>query len=81
MRPVAEENELHITDQRYNRIAPLAIQRSWHLLEDKTRFLHTARETGRANRKQARDKKSQLFLDIGNQPQEQGRRWEASREV
>lgn len=66
LRPIKLEEELRITDQRYAKIACLTIQRIRYLLETKDHFLHNAREEGKFRRKQARDKKSQLFLDIGN---------------
>ena len=65
-----------MTDQRYQKIAPLAIQRIKHLFEDKGHFLHEAKETGKQNRAQARAAKSQLFLEIGNHRQEQGHAWQ-----
>ena len=73
---VQVQEELKVTDQRYQKIAPLAIQRIRHLFEDKGHFLHEAKETGKKNREQARAAKSQLFLDIGNQRQERGHVWQ-----
>ena len=72
----ALEEELKVTDQRYQKIAPLAIQRTKHLFEDKGHFLHEAKETGKKNRAQAREAKSQMFLDIGNQHQDGGHVWQ-----
>ena len=76
IRPEGLEEELKVTDQRYQKIAPLAIQRIKHLFEDKGHFLHEAKETGKQNRAQARAATSQLFLDIGNHHQEQGHVWQ-----
>ena len=61
--------------QDYVRIAHLAVKRIRHLLEDKDHFLHRARQAGKENRKKARDTKTQLFLDIGNQQGEQAHQW------
>lgn len=74
-RPTDLEEELPITDKRYAKIAPSAIQRTWHLLEDPEHFMHQAQEAGKERRKQARDKKNQLFLDIGNASNETGHQW------
>ena len=77
LRPEALEEELKVTDQRYQKIAALAIQRIKLLFEDKSHFLHEAKETGKKNREQAREAKKQLFLDIGNQHQDGGHAWQA----
>ena len=47
------------------------------LMETKEHLLNQTREQGKANRQKARDKKAQLFLDIGNQVAEKGHSWEA----
>ena len=75
IKPTELEAELTMTDGRYVRIAHLAIKRIRHLLEDKDHFLHQARQAGKENRKKARETKTQLFLDIGNQQGEQTHQW------
>lgn len=72
IRPERLEAELKLTDQKYQKIAPMAIQRIKHIFEDKSHFLHEAKESGKVNREQARAAKSQLFLDIGNHRHDQG---------
>ena len=76
-RPEQEEADLRVTDQRYNKIAPLAIARIKHLLETKDYFLHQVRESGRINRQKAKEKKAQLFQDIGQQKGERAHQWVA----
>ena len=76
LRPHHLEEELHLTDQRYQKIAPLAIKRIRYLLETKDHFLHQTREAGKTRREQTRAKKTQLFLDLGNHHTEYGHSWE-----
>ena len=76
-RPEQEEADLRLTDQRYNKIAPLAISRIKYLLETKDHFLHQVRESGRINRQKAKEKKAQLFQDIGQQKDERAHQWVA----
>ena len=75
IRPVKEEAELRIRDQRYNKIAPLGIDRIRFLLESKDRYLNQARETGKKNRQTAKEKKRNLFLEIGNNQDETKHMW------
>ena len=75
IKPVELEAELKLTDRRYVRIAHLAIKRIRHLLEEKDHFLHQARQTGKENRKKARDTKAQLLLDIGNHQGPRQHQW------
>ena len=50
-RPETEEEELCITDQRYQKIAVLAIQRVRRLIDTKDHFLNQVRETRPKRRK------------------------------
>lgn len=61
LRPESEEDDLRLTDQRYQKIAPLAVQRIRFVIEQKDYFLNQSRETGKANRQKAKERKAQLF--------------------
>ena len=76
-RPEQKEADLRLTDQRYNKIAPLAISRIKYLVATKDHFLHQVRESGRINRQKAKEKKAQLFQDIGQQKGEHAHQWVA----
>ena len=75
MKPVREEEELWIIDQRYYKIAAKAIERIKFLLETKDHYLNKARETGKENRQKAKEKKHQLFLAIGSNQVESKHLW------
>ena len=45
--PASQEREPHQQDKKYQRIAPLAVQRIRHILEDRNQFMHEAREKGK----------------------------------
>ena len=74
-KPESEEEGLRLTDHRYGRVALLAIQRIRHLLETKDHYLHQAKESGKKNRQEAKARKDQLFLDIGNSQGSHKHKW------
>ena len=76
LRPIREEEELRLMDQRYNKIATLAIARIKHLLETKEHYLHQSRETGKQNRQKAKERKHNLFLEIGGNQNENKHIWQ-----
>ena len=77
MKPIREEEELRITDQRYYKIAAKAIERIKFLLESKDHYLNSARETGKENRQKAKEKKHNLFLAIGSNQDETKHIWDS----
>ena len=79
IRPYKEEEELRLTDQRYNKIAPMAIARIRYLLETKEHYLNQAREAGKKNRQATQERKQQLFNEIGNNQDETKHIWSSKR--
>ena len=76
LRPEELEAEMKVADKRYAKIAHLAIKRIRHLMESPDHFLHQARQKGRETRRLAQERKSKLFLDIGNQSGPQQHQWQ-----
>ena len=76
MQPIEQEQILQEQDKKYRRIAPLVVKRIQFLLDEKTHFLHTARESGKQARQQARDHKRTLFLSLVPQTNPEGHQWE-----
>ena len=74
--PREQEQELALQDKKYQRIAPLAIQRVKYLLEDKSHFLHDAREQGKEKRTQAREHKRELYNSLSGQTRPDGHNWQ-----
>ena len=77
MQPLEQEKELLEQDQRYKRIAPLAIQRIKHLLSDKQHFLHEARETGKQKRVEARTNKQNALTSLTHNAGQGSHTWVA----
>lgn len=77
MQPTEEERCLKEQDNKYQRVAPLAIKRIQHLLEDKTHFLNQAREQGKDNRKKAREHKQALYNALTKSQTPNGHRWDS----
>lgn len=65
LQPHEQEHELQEQDKKYQRIAPLAIQRIQHRLTDKNHFMHAAREDGKQKRHQASEHKRDVFNSLG----------------
>ena len=75
LRPLEEEALLKQQDEKYKRIAPLAIKRVQHILDNKDHFMHQARETGKTLRTQKQESKKQAFADLVETPQEGAHAW------
>ena len=76
MQPIEQEKIFQEQDKKYRRIAPLVVQRVQFLLEEKTHFLNTARESGKQVRQQAREHKKALFQGLIPQTNPVGHQWE-----
>ena len=63
-RPLDQERELREQDRKYNRVAPLAVQRIKYLLDTPDHFIHEQKAMGKEKRQKTRDEKKALFLEI-----------------
>ena len=59
--PKVEEAILQEQDKKYQKIAPLAVQRIRYILDTKDHFTHQARETGKTLRSQTQEQKKQAY--------------------
>eukprot|EP00913_Durusdinium_trenchii_P035843 g33540.t2 len=75
LRPLEEETFLQQQDEKYKRIAPLAIKRVQHILDNKDHFMHQARENGKTLRLQKQESKKQAFADLAEISSEGAHAW------
>ena len=78
-RPLGQERELREQDRKYNRVAPLAVQRTKYLLDTPDHFIHEQKATGKDRRQKTRDEKKALFLQINVTGKEEGHQWTPKR--
>ena len=77
LQPIEQEQELQAQDKKYQRIAPLVIQRIKHLLADKSHFLHEAKENGKQKRNQAREQKREIYNSLTGPQSPEHHQWAA----
>lgn len=75
--PKAEEATLKEQDNKYKKIAPLAIQRIRYLLGTKDHFMHQEREKGKTLRTQTQEQKKQAYNNLGSQAADGSHQWSA----
>ena len=75
LRPHEEEALLKQQDEKYKRIAPLAIKRVQHILDNNDHFMHQAREKGKTLRTQKQESKKQAFADLVETSQDGAYAW------
>ena len=63
-RPLDQEKELREQDRKYNRVAPIAVQRIKYLLDSPEHFIHAQKKSGKEQRQKTRDQKKALYLEI-----------------
>lgn len=73
LQPVTLEQELQQQYETCKRVAPLAIQRIRHLLEDRLHFMREAREKGK---EQARERNRELFNNLTKPARPDGHAWQ-----
>ena len=74
-RPLDQEKELREQDRKYNRVAPIAVQRIKYLLDSPEHFIHAQKKSGKEQRQKTRDQKKALYLEISVTGKEDGHQW------